>query len=185
MLKEFAKGTPVHIFPDSDTNQLAMQNMMSPGLQVTRSFAAKGKKKKVAVPRKKKNNAPGYALPMFNDPVSSPVLPLFFAPQSPNLVGVAFKPLKIVKRSKWLTLYPDPWDSARLALVKEASKTNYWYQLLSRWGDRISNGLSFLVKADILKLMKVGIDLVPLMTYKFVFACVPCLWKTDLERGRL
>jgi hypothetical protein len=53
---------------------------------------------------------------------------------------------------------------------------------LSRWGDGSSNVLSFLVKADILKLTKVGIDLVPLMTYKLVFACVPCLWKTDLER---
>jgi hypothetical protein len=91
-------------------------------------------------------------------------------------------------------MYPDPWDPARLALVKEASKTNYWYQFLydifvdgklSRWGDGSSNVLSFLVKADILKLMKVGIDLVPLMTYKFVLECVPCLWKTYLERGRL
>jgi hypothetical protein len=82
------------------------------------------------VPRKKKKNAPEHALPMFNDPVSSPVLPMYFAPQPPNLVGVALKTLKIVKRSKWLTLYPDPWDPARLALVKEASKTNYWYQFL-------------------------------------------------------
>jgi hypothetical protein len=131
------------------------------------------------VPRKKKNNVPGHALPMFNDPVSSPVLPKYFAPQSTNLVGVALTPLKIVKRSNWLTLYPDPWDPARLALVKEASKTNYWYQFLYdifvdgklfRWGDGSSNVLSFLVKADILKLMKVGIDLVPLVTYKFVFA---------------
>jgi hypothetical protein len=81
-----------------------------------------------------------------------------------------------------------------LALVKEASKTNYWYAFLynifldgklSRWGDGSSNVLSFLVKSDILKLMKVGIDLVPLMTYKFVFACVPCLWKTHLEKDRL
>jgi hypothetical protein len=108
MLKEFAKGTPLRLFPDSDANQLAIHNMMSPGRRVTRSFAAKGKKKKVALPRKKKNNAPGHALPMFNDPVSSPVLPKYFAPQSTNLVGVALKPLKIVKRSKWLTLYPDP-----------------------------------------------------------------------------
>jgi hypothetical protein len=191
MLKDFAKGTSVNLFPDSDANQLSMQSTMSPGRQVTRSFTAKGKKKKVAVPRKKKNNAPGNALPMFNDPVSSPVLPKYFAPQSTNLVRVALKPLEIVKRSKWLTMYPDPRDQARLALFKEASKTNYWYQFLydifvdgklSRWGDRISNILSFLIKAEILKLTKVGIDLVPLMTYKFVFACVPCLWKTDLER---
>jgi hypothetical protein len=131
------------------------------------------------VPRKKKNNAPGHALPMFNDPVSSPVLPKYFAPQPTNLDGVALTPLEIVKRSKLLTLYPDPWDPARLALVKEASTTNYWYAFLynivldgklSRWGDGSSNVLSFLVKSDILKLMKVGIDLVPLMTYKFVFA---------------
>jgi hypothetical protein len=45
MLKEFAKGNPVRLFPDSDTNQLAMQNMMSPGRWLTRSFAAKGGKK--------------------------------------------------------------------------------------------------------------------------------------------
>jgi hypothetical protein len=76
------------------------------------------------VPRKKKKNAPGHALPMFNDPVSSPVLPKYLAPQSTNLAGVALTPLEIDKRSKWLTLYPDPWDPARLALVKEASKTN-------------------------------------------------------------
>jgi hypothetical protein len=97
---------------------------------VTRSFSAKGKKKKVAVPLKKKKNDPGHALPMFNEPVSSPVLPKYVAPQSTNLVGFALKPLKIVKRSKWLTLYHDSWDPARLALVKEASKTNYWYQFL-------------------------------------------------------
>jgi hypothetical protein len=54
-----------------------------------------------------------------------------------------------------------------------------------RWGDRSSNVLSFLLKSDILKLMKVGIDVVPLMTYKFVFACLPCLWKTYLEKDRL
>jgi hypothetical protein len=131
---------------------------------------------------------------MFNDTVSSLVLPKYFARQSTNLVGVALVPLEIVKRSKWLTLYPDPWDPAILALVKEASKTNYWYAFLydifldgklSRWGDGNSNVLSFLVKSDILKLMKVGIDLVPLMTYKFVFACVPCLWKTHLEKDCL
>jgi hypothetical protein len=81
-----------------------------------------------------------------------------------------------------------------LALVKEASKTNYWYAFfydifldgkLSRWSDGSSNVLSFLVKSDILKLMKVGIGLVPLVTYKFVFACVTCLWKKDLDRDRI
>jgi hypothetical protein len=56
---------------------------------------------------------------------------------------------------------------------------------LSRWGGGISNVLSFLIKSDILKLMRVGIDLVPLMTYKFVFACLPCLWKIYLEKHRL
>jgi hypothetical protein len=168
--------------------------MMTPGRWVTRYFVAKGKKKKLVVPRKKKKNAPGHALPMFNDTVSSPVLPKYFARQSNNLVEVALAPLEIVKRSKWLTLYPDPWDPARLAIVKELSKTTYWYAFLydifldgklSRWGDGSSNVLSFLVKSDILKLMKVGIDLVPLMTYKFVFVCVPCLWKTHLEKDRL
>jgi uncharacterized protein YbaR (Trm112 family) len=33
--------------------------------------------------------------------------------------------------------------------------------------------------------MRVGIDLIPLMTYKFVFACLPCLWKTHLEKDCL
>jgi hypothetical protein len=46
MLKEFAKGTPARIFTDSDANQLAMQNMVSPDRRVTSSFAAKGKKKR-------------------------------------------------------------------------------------------------------------------------------------------
>jgi hypothetical protein len=45
MLKEFSKGNPVRLFPDSDANQLAMQNMMSPGCRVTKSFYAKGEKK--------------------------------------------------------------------------------------------------------------------------------------------
>jgi hypothetical protein len=45
--------------------------------------------------------------------------------------------------------------------------------------------LSFIAKSDNMKLMKVGIDLIPLMTYKFVFACVPCLWKKKLEKYRL
>jgi hypothetical protein len=46
ILKEFAKGTPVPLLPDSDANQLAMQNVMSSGRRVTRSFVAKGKKKR-------------------------------------------------------------------------------------------------------------------------------------------
>jgi hypothetical protein len=46
MLKEFGKGTPLRLFPNSDANQLAMQNMMSPGFPVTMSFAAKGNKKR-------------------------------------------------------------------------------------------------------------------------------------------
>jgi hypothetical protein len=39
------------------------------------------------VPRKKKKNHPGHALPMCNDHVSSPVLPKYSARQSTNLVG--------------------------------------------------------------------------------------------------
>jgi hypothetical protein len=126
---------------------------------------------------------------MFNDHVFSTVLPKYVARQSTNLVGQALKPLEIVNRLKWLTLYPDPWEPARLSLVKKAPTANYWYVFLydmflngklSRWGDGSSNVLSFLVKSDILKLTKVGIDLVPLMTYKFVFACVHFLWKTHL-----
>jgi hypothetical protein len=46
ILKEFAKGTPSRFLPESDANKVAMQNMMSPGRRVTRSFAAKGKKKR-------------------------------------------------------------------------------------------------------------------------------------------
>jgi hypothetical protein len=135
------------------------------------------------VPRKKKKNTPGHALPMFNDPVSSAVLPKYFARQSTNLVGVALAPLEIVKRSKWLTLYPDPWDPARLAIVKEAPKTTYWYAFLydifldgklSRWDDGSNNVLSFLIKSGILKLMKVGIDLVPLITILCLHACLVC-----------
>jgi hypothetical protein len=156
-MKEFAKGNPVPLLPESDANLLAMQNMMSPGRRVTRYFVAKGKKKKVVLPCKKKKNHPGHALPMFNDPVSSPVLPKYFARQSTNLVGQTLKPLEIFNRSKWLTLYPDPWDPARLSLVKKASETNYWYALmydvfidwkLSRWGDGSSNVFSCLIKSD-------------------------------------
>jgi hypothetical protein len=133
-------------------------------------------------------------LPMLHNPVSSPVLPKYFARQSTNLVGESLKPLEIVDRSKCLTLYPDPWDPTRFSLVKKASESNYWYAFLydmfldgklSRWGDGSSNVLSYFVKSDILKLMRVGIDLVLLMTYKFVFACLPCLCKTYLEKDRL
>jgi hypothetical protein len=56
---------------------------------------------------------------------------------------------------------------------------------LSRRGDGSNNILSFLVKSDILKLTRVGIGLVPLMTYKFVFTCLPCLLKTSLEKDSL
>jgi hypothetical protein len=171
-----------------------MKNMMPPGRRVARAFAAKGKKKNAVVPRKKKKNHPRHALPMFNDPVSSPVLPKYFTKQSTNLLGQALTPLQIVDQSKWLTLYPEPWEPTRLSLVKEEYETNYWYAFLydmfldgklSRWGGGSSNGLSFLVKSDILKLMRVGIDLVSLMTYKFVFTCLPCLWKTYLEKDRM
>jgi hypothetical protein len=141
------------------------------------------------VPRKKKNH-PRHALPMFNDPVSLLELPKYFVRQSTKLVGQALKPLEIVDRLKCLHLYPDPWDPTRFSLVKKASESNYWYALLydmfvdgklSLWGDGSSNVLSSLVKSYILKLMRIGIDLVPPMTYKFVFACLPFLWKTPLE----
>jgi hypothetical protein len=46
ILKEFAKGTQRPLLPDSASNQLAMKNMMSPGRRMTRSFVAKGKKKR-------------------------------------------------------------------------------------------------------------------------------------------
>jgi hypothetical protein len=52
-------------------------------------------------------------------------------------------------------------------------------------GDGSSNVLSFLIKSDILKLIRIGIELVPLMTYTLVFTCLPCLWKTHLEKYRL
>jgi hypothetical protein len=45
ILKDFAKGTPVPLLPDSAENQLAMKNMMYPGRRVTRDFVTKGKKK--------------------------------------------------------------------------------------------------------------------------------------------
>jgi hypothetical protein len=131
---------------------------------------------------------------MFNDPVSSPVLPKDFVRQSSNLFGHKLPTMDIVERSKWLDLYPYPWDPTRVSLVKKASESTFWcaflYNIfldgkLSRWGDGISNVLSFLAKSDILKLTRIGNDLVPLMTYKFVFTCLPCLWKTSLEKDRL
>jgi hypothetical protein len=118
ILKVFTKGTPVPLLHDSAANQLAMKNMMSPGCRVTRASVVK-RTKKVVVPRKKKKNHPRHALPMFDDPVSLPVLPKYFARQPTNLVGQALKPLEIVDRSKWLHLYPDPWDPTRLSLVKK------------------------------------------------------------------
>jgi hypothetical protein len=139
-------------------------------------------------------NHPRHALPMFNDPVLSPVLSKYFIRESTNLVGQELKNLEIVDQSKWLHVYHDPWDPTILSLVKNASMSHYWYAFLydifldgklSRWGDRSSNVLSFLVKSNILKLMRIGTDLVPLMTYKFVFACLPCLWKTHMEKDRL
>jgi hypothetical protein len=69
ILKEFTKGLPIPLLTDSAANQLAMNNMMSPGHRVTYAFVAEGKKKKVVVPRKKKNHHPRHASPMFNDPV--------------------------------------------------------------------------------------------------------------------
>jgi hypothetical protein len=44
--------------------------------------------------------------------------------------------------------------------------------------------MQYLAKPEILKLTRAGIGLVPLMTYKFVFAYLPCLWKTPLEKDR-
>jgi hypothetical protein len=127
-----------------------MKNMMSPGRRVTRAFVANGKKKKLVMPRNKNKSHPRHALPMFNDHVSSPVLPKYFARQFTNLLGQELKNLEIVDRSKWLTLYPDPWDPTRFSFVKKASETNYWYVFLydmfldgklSRWGGGISNVL--------------------------------------------
>jgi hypothetical protein len=91
-----------------------MKNMMSPGRRLTRALVIKGTEKKVVVPRKKKKSHPRHALPMFNDPVSLPVLPKYFVRESTNLVGQELKNLEIVDRSKWLHLYPDPWDPVKL-----------------------------------------------------------------------
>jgi hypothetical protein len=89
------------------------------------------------VPRKKKKKNPGHALPMFNDPVSSPVLPNYFARQSTNLVGQALKPLEIVNQSKWLTLYPDPWDPAKFVPCQESIRDQLLLcvpvRYVSRW----------------------------------------------------
>jgi hypothetical protein len=167
---------------------------MSPGHRVTRASAVKGKKQKVVETTRKKNTFPRHALPMFNDPVSSPVLPKYFERASLNLPGNDFPGMVIINRSAWLELYPDPWHPTIFPLVKTASETNLWYSFLydifldgklSRWGDGSSNVLYFLIKFDILRLMRICIDLVPLMTYTFVFACLTCLWKTPLEKDRL
>jgi hypothetical protein len=131
---------------------------------------------------------------MFNDPVSSPVLAKYFGKASINLPGHDFPGMDIVERSEWLELYLDPWHPTILFVFKTASKTNLWYSFLydifldgklSCWGDKSSNVLSFLIKSDMLKYTRVGIDLVPLMTYRFIFACLPCLWKTPLEKDLL
>jgi hypothetical protein len=101
---------------------------------------------------------------MFNDPVLLPVLPKYFQRASINLPGHTFPTMVIVDRSKWLELYPDP---SILSLVKKASETNLWYSFLydiflygklSDWGNGSSNSLSFLIKSDFFKLMRIGID---------------------------
>jgi hypothetical protein len=146
------------------------------------------------VPRKNKKNHPRHALLMFHDAVSSPVLPNYFVRESVNLVGKELKNLEIVDPSKWLHFYPDPWDPIRVSLVKNASMSNYWYTFLCNifhdgklfhWGNGSSNVLSFLVTSDILKLMRIGIDLVAIVNYNFFFPFLPCLWKTPLEKDRL
>jgi hypothetical protein len=109
---------------------------------------------------------------MFNNLVLSPVLPKYLERASINLPEHALPGMAIVDRSVWLNLYPDSWYPTILSLVKTASETNLWYSFcydvfldekLSRWCDADSNVLSFLIKPDILKLTKIGIDLVPLM----------------------
>jgi hypothetical protein len=67
---------------------------------------------------------------MFNDHLLSPVLPKYFVRESTNLPGQALKNMTVVDRSKWLYLYPDPWDPTRLSLVKKASESNVWYLFL-------------------------------------------------------
>jgi hypothetical protein len=159
--------------------------MISPGRRVTRASTVKGNKQKVLEITLKKKNHPRHALPMINDPVLSSVLPKYFERASINLPGHALPVMAIVDISAWLEVYPDPWHPTRLSLVETASEMNLWYSFLydilldgklSRWGDGSSNVLSLLIKSDILKLTRIGIDLVPLIIYKFVFACLPCLW---------
>jgi hypothetical protein len=54
ILKEFTKGTPIPRLQDSSANQLAMNNMMSPGRRVTSALVVKGTKKGCATSKEEK-----------------------------------------------------------------------------------------------------------------------------------
>jgi hypothetical protein len=85
ILKEFAKGDSVPRHEDAAANQYAIRNMMSSGCILTRASAVKGHKQKVVETTQKKKNFPRHALPLFNDPVSSPVIPKYLERAPINL----------------------------------------------------------------------------------------------------
>jgi hypothetical protein len=95
-----------------------------------------------------------------------------------------------IDRSAW-NMYPDPWNKERLALVKDAASHNVWYTFFyyvflgggeSRWGGG-NSVFHYLTHTEILTLLSSLRDLLPFMTYKFVF--MTPLWRTPTHRDRL
>jgi hypothetical protein len=73
ILEEFLKGTSVASADPAD-DLFAIHNMMLPGRRLTRSSAFKDGKQLVVTPPKKKQLI-WDVMPLFNDPVMSPVRP--------------------------------------------------------------------------------------------------------------
>jgi hypothetical protein len=133
-------------------------------------------------------------MPLFNGPVLSPLHPEYMTRTSTNRAEDLLPDMAIINKSAWVHFYPDPWHPTRLALVKTEADTNLWYSFiydifldgkLSRWGNEDHNILQYPTQEDVMKLTRFSTDLALMMTYKFIFACLPCLWKTSTQKDYL
>ena len=190
ILQGYSKGPPVAL---GDQKNMMML-LDAPGERLTRSRAKTGV---VVVPDnvqtpKRIRNSSLIGRPMYVDTIMSPVKTEFRQPRS-KIVASVFELSQPVDRSLWNRRYPDPHDPARLDMVLTAVNSNltycFFYEMfldgmLSRWGDDHYNVLRFLNLEDVMELMQVFPDLLPFMTYQFVFD-LPFLWSSELQKNRL
>jgi hypothetical protein len=199
-----AADPPNHSFPTQQTDNLFS---FATGYSSTRQIGLRRELTKSLVsetipnhqemlatpsPQKKKNNKKATpVLHFFFKETHSSVSPEYKSENiSTNDSRTKLPGRELFARSAW-NMYLDPWNEERHALMKDAASRNVLYTFFydmflnsgeSHWGEG-NNVFHYLTHTEILTLLSSLHDLLPLMTYKFVFM-LP-LWRMPTQRDRL